>query len=246
MTVEPADRSPIREATQTPSLGSRLSQVVSRGLGKLVYEAARVPIRVRGRYLYWRAKRRLARLPDVRLLSLGSGRAPIPGWINIDAVMPADVLLDLRYGIPVAAGSIDLIYSEHLIEHLSLEDGIRLMAECRRVLKPRGRLRFATPDLADIVRDYQSSWRRPDWVNWPEYAWVDSGTRMLNTAVRHWGHLYLYDYPELERRLLEAGFRHVERCEIGQSPEPLLRGLETRLDSRLIAEAIPSRPEALR
>ena len=132
-----------------------------------------------------------------------------------------------------------MFYAEHLIEHLSLEQGVVLMRECRRVLKPGGVLRLATPDLADIVRDYQTDWRRHDWVNWPQFGWIDTGARMVNVALREWGHQYLYDYDELSLRLRQAGFEHIERRRLGESTLPDLRNLETRLDSKLIVDAGP-------
>jgi predicted SAM-dependent methyltransferase len=168
---------------------------------------------------------------------LGSGAAPLVGWINIDIQRPADVLLDLRFGIPLPDESVDFIYSEHLIEHLTLEDGLKHFAECRRILKSGGVLRLATPDLADLVKDYSTDWRRHDWVQWPGNEWIDSGVRMLNMAVREWGHLYMYDFDELNLRLRQTGFETVRRAELGASSHPELRSLETRADSKLIVEA---------
>ena len=187
--------------------------------------------------LHRQAARRLARTSPPYRLCLGSGRAPIPAWTNVDLYFNADVQLDLRSGIPIPDRSASLIYSEHLIEHLPLEDAMTLFAECFRVLSESGVMRIATPDLGDIVKDYQSNWRRHSWVNWPQYEWVDSGGRMLNTAARGWGHQYLYDLEELRLRLEQAGFRTIERCQIGESPERDLRGLETRADSTLVVEA---------
>ena len=51
-----------------------------------------------------------------------------------------------------------------------------------------------------------------------------------------WGHKWLYDWEELERRLKEAGYTNVKRCKQGKSTHPELRGLETREESNLIAE----------
>jgi len=199
----------------------------------------RVPSSVRGlaaRLFKMRARSRLARGGPIRLC-LGSGRAPIPQWVNIDLHLKADVVLDLAYGIPLPAASVESIYSEHLIEHFSLEDGLRLMGECRRILAPDGILRIATPDLAALVEDYAHTWRTHDWVNWPEHRWIDSGARMLNQAFRGWGHLYLYDFQDLSTRLAAAGFRDVRRCALGESEHAHLRGLETRADSGLVVEA---------
>lgn len=198
-------------------------------------------VAARGRLLRRRAKAQLASLQRPYRLCLGSGRAPIEGWTNVDYYFPADVQLDLRYGIPVPDGSVELIYSEHLIEHLPLEANLSLFKECRRILANNGRMRTATPDLVELVRDYRTDWRRHDWVNWDEYAWVDSGTRMLNVAVREWGHVYLWDIEELAQRLEAAGFVGIRRFAIGESETKALRGLETRADSKLIVEAEPGK-----
>ena len=184
------------------------------------------------------ARSKLAAARSPRRLCLGSGLAPIDGWINIDFEPPADVLLDVRFGIPVPSGSIDAIYSEHLIEHVPLETAIRMFSEWRRVLSPRGVVRIATPDLEEIVRDYRTNWRlRHEWVNWPEFAGVDTPVRMINAAMHDWGHRYLYDYKELRGRLEDAGFSNVRRVLLGESDDHALRNLETRRDSGLVVEA---------
>jgi len=99
-------------------------------------------------------------------------------------------------------------------------------------------MRIATPDLAALVADYRTNWRQHDWVNWDEYRWIDSGTRMLNVMLREWGHLYLWDFDELANRLTSAGFDEIRRFGVGESDEPALRNLETRSDSKLVVEAV--------
>jgi predicted SAM-dependent methyltransferase len=223
--------------------GERATRLAKKGasVGRSVITG--IPAGVRGRFMRSRARARLATIPGPRRLCLGSGGAPIPGWVNIDLNPPADVLLDLRFGIPVPTGTIDTIYSEHLVEHLPLEAAMALFGECRRVLEPRGVMRVATPDLEQLVTDYRRDWRsRHDWINWPEYGYIDTPVRMINVAVREWGHQYLYDFAELSLRMTAAGFGHVERVELGTSAFPQLCGLETRADSRLIVEARPIEP----
>jgi predicted SAM-dependent methyltransferase len=63
---------------------------------------------------------------------------------------------------------------------------------------------------------------------------------MMNVAFRWWGHQYLYDGEELERRVREAGFTTVRRCALRESTVPELAGLETRPDSRLVVEGVKS------
>ena len=195
---------------------------------------------VRSRYLFHTSVRKLRGQPQPLRLCLGSGPAPLPSWTNVDLYFPADVRLDLRAGLPLPDASVELIYSEHLFEHFPLDTAMALFRECCRVLLPTGVMRVAMPDLEDVVRDYPKRWRDAAWVNWPEYGWIDTGVRMVNTAVRDWGHLYLYDFAELELRLMAAGFTKVERCQLGESTSRELQGLETRADSLLIVEAHPA------
>src|SRR5205814_9048227 len=112
-----ADRHTLRAAV--PPAGSGPGEGDARLDRVLPFVLDRVPSPVRrmaASLFMMRARRRLARGGPIRLC-LGSGRAPIPQWVNIDLHLKADVVLDLAYGIPLPAASVETIYSEHLIEH---------------------------------------------------------------------------------------------------------------------------------
>jgi predicted SAM-dependent methyltransferase len=213
-----------------PGFGARVVGDVSRRLPRALAAA---------RAAWWRARARgrIRSAAQPLRICLGSGAAPLAGWVNVDMDAAAPVRLDLRYPLPIDDASASLIYSEHVIEHLSLEDGLALLRECRRVLREDGVLRIATPDLDALVRSYLGDWRAQDWVNWPGHEWIDTRARMLNVSFREWGHQHLYDHEELTARLAAAGFAEKRRCAIGESPTPGLAGLETRADSLLIVEA---------
>lgn len=232
----------VRKVAARRSTLDRARAAGRRGLDALGGLPGRAFDEVRGRTFRSVSRRRLRSQSGPLRLCIGSGSAPIPGWVNIDISPPADVLLDLRFGIPLPDHSVERIYSEHVIEHLPLEAGMALMREWRRLLAPGGVVRIATPDLEYVVNVSRGDWREQDWVNWPEYQWIDTGVRMLNASVRLWGHQYIYDFAELELRLRQSGFGHAVRCELGESRHSDLRNLETRLDSRLIVEAMVEGP----
>jgi predicted SAM-dependent methyltransferase len=173
------------------------------------------------------------------MVHLGCGPVHLEGWVNvdIDRTMKPDVRVDLRSGFPAPPSSVTFIFSEHVFEHLTLEDGCRLLADCHSALTPGGVFRIAMPDLRYIVDRYLGDWRDQAWLQDPAYNAIDSPTRMLNFALRSWQHQYVYDLAELTLRLNEAGFTIIESGELGQSRHPELRGLERRQDSLLIVEA---------
>ena len=61
---------------------------------------------------------------------------------------------DLTKPLPFAADSFSAIYASHVVEHLYLKDAQKLLAECRRVLKPGGVVRIVVPDLRSMAKAY--------------------------------------------------------------------------------------------
>ncbi len=173
-------------------------------------------------------------------LHLGSGTVKLDGWLNIDLETPeADIHLDITKGLPFADGAAKLVYHEHVMEHITLDQGRFCLRDWYRVLEPGGVLRVATPDLEYVVEKYKSAdWREQAWLKLPEYAFISSPAEMINISMRWWGHQFLYDGAELERRMREAGFTEITRCRYGESEHADLRGLDTRPDSMLILEAV--------
>jgi predicted SAM-dependent methyltransferase len=173
-------------------------------------------------------------------LHIGCGTVYLDGWVNIDLDAPkADLLLDITKGLPLGQGSARIIYHEHVMEHITVDQGAFCLKDWFRVLEPGGVVRIATPDLAYVVEKYMGDdWREQSWLKLPEYAFIKTRAEMLNVSMRWWDHQYLYDGEELERRMREAGFKTVRRCEYGKSTVPELANLETREDSKLILEGV--------
>jgi predicted O-linked N-acetylglucosamine transferase (SPINDLY family)/predicted SAM-dependent methyltransferase/GT2 family glycosyltransferase len=174
-------------------------------------------------------------------LHIGCGHNIFPGWVNIDieANSPGvDLICDIRNKLPFNDGSCSLIYNEHVLEHLTAEEGVFFLKECRRVLQPGGILRVAMPDLKDVVDNYNSeNFRDPEWLQWPEYQFIQTRAEAINISFRWWEHKWLYDLEELNRRLSEAGYVDTKAMKWGESSIPELKARETRGESLLIVEA---------
>jgi len=179
---------------------------------------------------------------DVVKLNVGCGTDYKEGWINIDNnsdynIIKLDFNWDLRNPLPFPAGSVDYIFNEHFMEHLTPEEGVRANQDFLRVLKKGGVLRIAMPNLEESVALYKDkNWRKHTVFKNHGLSFVQTRAELLNMAVRWWGHMWLYDWEEMERRLREAGATKIKRMKQGVSKHKALNGLEIRDESTLIAE----------
>lgn len=150
-----------------------------------------------------------------------------------------DMIWDLTAPLPFPDNSCEAIYSEHVMEHLTVAEGVALLTSCRHVLKPGGVLRIAMPSLNALINEaHDGTWRNQEWLTWPQFRFVKTRAEAVNMGFYCWGHKWRYDKEELYRRLNEGGFNTIRDCEWRQSCVPALCGLEVRKDSKLICEAI--------
>ena len=175
------------------------------------------------------------RQPGVRKLHLGCGGNILSGWLNTDLEPRSSNVarVDLTERLPFEEACFDYMFSEHVIEHLSYSQGLAMLCECHRVLRPGGRMRISTPDLAFLVGLYAAEksdvqLRYIDWAtaNFLCKAPVRADTFVINNFVRAWGHTFIYDEKALRVSLSMAGFRAVTRCALNDSSDGNLCNLE--------------------
>lgn len=173
---------------------------------------------------------------DVIKLHLGCGPHIFDGWKNFDlAPGPGGVSMDLTGNLPFQNESVDFIFSEHFIEHLTREQGQKFFQECYRILKTGSVMRISTPDLDYIFRCYKVG-RVTDWA--PTWN-PKSPAAMVNEGLRLWGHQFVYDLDELREGLLLAGFNDVRKSAWRKSKFEELKNLEVRPNiGDLIVEAV--------
>jgi predicted SAM-dependent methyltransferase len=174
-------------------------------------------------------------LKDYDRLHLGSGGRLLDGWANVDINGLGNLVWDLTKPLPIPPGRVRFVYSEHFIEHIPQAAARRLFSHARRVMATGGVIRVSTPDLKALLDDYQAGRLiRLDHADWQPSTLC----RMVNEAMRNWGHVFIYDEAELTALLSECGFNDVRRVQWGESEFPELRALESRPDfGDLILEA---------
>lgn len=188
----------------------------------------------------------ILRLKSIKL-HIGCGTIYKEGWINIDNnsdnnIKKLDFMWDLRKPLPLPENSVDFIYNEHFLEHLTVDNGVGLIKNLMKILKPNAVLRIAMPDLRKSVENYMNkNYLNENKDGLKKYGldFIQTNAEALNIDFRWWGHQWLYDWEELERRLKEAGCIKIKKCNLNESEYSELQNLETRgLASSLIAEII--------
>ena len=166
-------------------------------------------------------------------LHVGCGNRPIPGWCNTDvAHLNANVqYVNALEPLPFEDASFQYVFSEHFIEHLPFEEGLRFFREAARVLKPGGILRTATPDLKFLSELYSGAdGGRKRYIDYVSRQFDQdkpaSPVVCFNRAFYGWGHRFIYDAPFLEQILSPFGFVRFKTFKPGQSDTPALQGLE--------------------
>lgn len=167
-------------------------------------------------------------------LHLGCGGVHVPGWINIDAY-PAELALDLRWGLPFEAESVDYVFMSHTFEHLyHPEESSAVLDSIHKALAPGGRLRLIVPDIELCIQAYQNhdrafaSDRQHTWPWWPDattrledfLSYAGAGPRASHFLE---GHKFGYDFETLAQALSNAGFCDIQRSTYMGSTDPILQ-----------------------
>jgi hypothetical protein len=180
-----------------------------------------------------RFRKEVARTQEPIKLEIG-GHSPRDGWLvtNVNAV--TRLYLDATKGWPLKTASVEYVFSDNVIEHLTLQAGREMLLEAHRCMRPGGIIRTVTPDLRAHVDMYLQGGGVLDNNVTSHYRniglEVEHPVDLVRIPVAAFGHHagYIYDFGTLAAELGRAGFRNVVRCELGESEHQALRGLDLR------------------
>jgi predicted SAM-dependent methyltransferase len=184
---------------------------------------------------------------DVRKLQIGASFCILPDWLNTDLYPMAlgAAVLDATRRFPFPDASFNYIFSEHQLEHIPCEGALCMLRECRRILRPGGKIRIAVPSLDRLIQlfvphrsETQESYiSTVTPIHYP-HAYQPNPCFAINSAFMNWGHKFLYDQETLCKVLQMTGFSNMKLFSPGQSDDANLIGIETRTSERDLYETM--------
>jgi predicted SAM-dependent methyltransferase len=158
-------------------------------------------------------------------LNLGCGHIQTEGWVNVDGsnrawlasrfgfldraltrlglLSPGEFnhithYADLSKRFPWLDDSVHYIFMGEMLEHFTRDDGLHVVHECYRVLRPGGCIRLRVPDNAMFWRRYLDEYemiRMKPQAEWTMYhsRWIDMFFRNIcikRTLLKSYGHYH--------------------------------------------------------
>ena len=158
---------------------------------------------------------------------------PLLAVAGVKRLFPQNVKCgDIVSGLPVECGTVDLIYSSHVLEHLSYQDAGLALRNCFSLLKPGGKLKIVVPDLRARVDAYQiseSANAADDFMHSCLLGVYEIDRSLMGTLRSIFGsaeHRWMYDARSLTSLLEKAGFSEVIESGYHLSTEVQFREVE--------------------
>ncbi|MFA5742640.1 MAG: methyltransferase domain-containing protein [Candidatus Paceibacterota bacterium] len=163
---------------------------------------------------------------NFKKIQIGGGAHALKGFLNIDIFPPAELICDVRKGLPIEDGCSELIFSEHFLEHIDYPLSVKkILKECHRILEPKGKMIIGVPDGKLIAKNYLQQNLKfykdviDKWYSKRDFlGHINTYIDLLNYHFRDQDdsekynpHIWTYDYEKLDFLLREAGFSSIKK-----------------------------------
>jgi predicted SAM-dependent methyltransferase len=153
------------------------------------------------------------RIKTLEYLNVGCGDNMPDNFINVDFSwsQKVDICMDItKRKYPVKDNSLKGIYTEHCVEHITLDQFEQNVKEFYRMLKKGGILRIITPDGA-IYFDIYEKRKNGENVKMPYEEGFITPMARINGIFRNHGHKFIFDFETAQKILEKTGFKNIRK-----------------------------------
>lgn len=163
-------------------------------------------------------------------IQFGSSGNILEGWLNLQESNG-----DITKPLPFRSDSVDFVFAEHVMEHVTPLQGFRFLKEVHRMLKKDGVVRIIVPDVDKIWRQADADYL--DFIDksmdtW--WSWANAGTpkhpcddkTAVETILCCHGHKAAYNEGLLYTFIEASGF-DCQPCEYGKSKHADINNIDS-------------------
>lgn len=149
---------------------------------------------------------------------------------------------DVTKRIPLPDGSVEVLYTSHMVEHLDREEVKCFLKQARRVLTSNGIIRIVVPDLSKLTAQYITDGDADAFIEKSRLTHRRPRTfldKLKYLIIGNRNHLWMYDGPSMVRLLSSMDFKNPRVLPAGStttSDSPELN-LYERADESVYIEA---------
>ena len=152
------------------------------------------------------------------------GSTKLDGWENYDEET------DITKPLPFADNTVDYIYCEHGIEHITQKQAWYFLEECNRILRQGGKIRLSFPDIYQITLGNSIEYNLfitgfAQSMNMPFHKCKDI-RETIRTMFLGLNHQSAWTSGLMRSFLEGTGFVYVISCKVGESPDRELEKIE--------------------
>lgn len=132
---------------------------------------------------------------------------------------------DVTKGLTFKDSTVDCIYTNNMLEHLTEEEFMFVLNDCYRVLKEGGIFRLVVPDLFQHVAKYIKDKDADGFMHRIMLHGIgDERPLFVRLLSNH--HLWMYDFQSISIRLKECDFTDIRECKFGIGSIPDIHIIE--------------------
>ena len=155
---------------------------------------------------------------------------------KLNIIFPKNVLFgDIVKGLPINDNSCDGLYCSHTLEHISLNDFRKALANSYKILKKGGIFRCVVPDLEFLARSYLDNLDKNDqlaslkFMNSTLLGFIERPRGLkgiISSFLGNAHHLWMWDKKSLSEELKNVGFKEIRICEFNDSEDKMFKYVE--------------------
>lgn len=172
-------------------------------------------------------------METVTKIQFGANDNLLEVWVNFRNENDCDITKPL----PFKDDSADFLFAEHLLEHVTPQQGYKFLLEAYRILKSGGVFRIIVPDIDKVFRlvgdndSYIALLKEGIKTWWPAANWkqpteTPTTADAVETLIFCHGHQSIYTERLLQVLMAATGF-YAKACEYGKSTYPELNGIDS-------------------